>query len=228
VDIKKYKYQDRIFVSVDCIIFGFDGRQINALLIKRAFEPGKGKWSLMGGFVGKDEDVADAAARVLKQLTGLTDIYMEQLYCFGEANRDSARRVVSIAYSAFINIAEYNEQLSTEHQARWFPIHKIPSLVFDHKQMLKKAKEVMMEKVSRHPIGFELLPTKFTLSQLQSLYEAICETTFDNGNFAKKILSTNILKKMNEKERSSRKGAFYYVFDKINYERLQRNGIRFI
>ena len=138
MDIKKYKSQDRLLVAVDCIIFGFDGKQIKVLLIKRGFEPEKGKWSLMGGFVGKDENVADAAARVLKQLTGLTDIYMEQLHCFGEANRDLAGRVVSIAYSAFINIADYSEQLSSEHEAKWFPISKIPPLIFDHKQMLKK------------------------------------------------------------------------------------------
>src|SRR6267154_5189885 len=116
MDIKQYKSQDRLLVAVDCIVFGFDGRQIKALLIKRGFDPEKGKWSLMGGFVGKKENVDAAATRILKQLTGLSNIYMEQLYCFGEANRDAAGRVVSIAYSALINIADYSEQLSTEHE----------------------------------------------------------------------------------------------------------------
>ena len=229
MDIKKYKSQDRLLVAVDCIIFGFDGKQIKALLIKRGFEPEKGKWSLMGGFVGKDENVDDAAARVLKQLTGLTDIYMEQLYCFGVANRDLAGRVVSIAYSAFINIADYNEQLSSDHEARWFPIGKIPSLIFDHKLMLKKAKEALVEKVSNHPIGFELLPSRFTLRQLQNLYEAIYEAPLDKRNFTRKILSINVLKKLKEKEKeSSRKGSFYYVFDRVNYNKLQHEGIKFI
>jgi len=229
MDIKKYKSQDRLLVAVDCIIFGFDGEQIKALLIKRGFEPEKGKWSLMGGFVGKNENVDDAAARVLKQLTGLTDIYMEQLYFFGEANRDSAGRVVSIAYSAFINIADYNEQLSHDHEARWFPINKIPPLIFDHKEMLKKAKQALVEKVANHPIGFELLPSKFTLRQLQNLYEAIYEAPLDKRNFTRKILSINVLKKLSEKEKeSSRKGSFYYVFDRVNYKKLQHEGIKFI
>jgi ADP-ribose pyrophosphatase YjhB (NUDIX family) len=229
MDIKKYKSQDRLLVAIDCIIFGFDGKQIKALLIKRGFEPEKGKWSLMGGFVNLNENIDAAASRILTQLTGLTNIYMEQLYCFGEANRDSAGRVVSIAYSAFINIADYNEQLSSEHEARWFPVNKIPPLIFDHKEMLKKAKEALMEKVANHPIGFELLPTKFTLPQLQNLYEAIYETPLDKRNFTRKILSIKVLKKLKEKEKeSSRKGAFYYVFDRVNYNKLQHEGIKFI
>jgi 8-oxo-dGTP diphosphatase len=229
MDITKYKSHDRLLIAVDCIIFGFDGNQIKALLIKRGFEPEEGKWSLMGGFVGKDENVDDAAARILKQLTGLTDIYMEQLYCFGEAKRDSAGRVISIAYSAFINIADYNEQLSSDHEARWFPINKIPPLIFDHKEMLKKAKQALVEKVANHPIGFELLPPKFTLLQLQNLYEAIYEAPLDKRNFTRKILSIKVLKKLNEKEKeSSRKGSFYYVFDRVNYKKLQHQGIKFI
>jgi len=228
MELKKYKSQDRLLVAVDCIIFGFDGKQINVLLIKRGIEPEKGKWSLMGGFVGKNENVDEAAGRVLKYLTGLTNIYMEQLYCFGEANRDSAGRVVSIAYSAFISIADYNKQLSHDHEARWFPINKVPPLIFDHSEMLKKAKEALVVRVANHPIGFELLPTKFTLPQLQNLYEAIYEAHLDKRNFTRKILSINILKKLNEKEKSSRKGAFYYVFDRANYNKLQHEGIKFI
>jgi ADP-ribose pyrophosphatase YjhB (NUDIX family) len=229
MNITKYKSQDRLLVAVDCIIFGFDGREIKVLLIKRGFEPEKGKWSLMGGFVGKEENIDDAAARVLKQLTNLSNIYMEQLHCFGMADRDTAGRVVSVAYSAFINIAEYDERLSREHEAKWFPINKIPALIFDHKQMVKKAKEALMEKVANHPIGFELLPAKFTLPQLQNLYEAIYEMPLDKRNFTRKILSINLLKKLDEKEKeSSRKGAFYYVFDRVNYKKLQHEGIKFI
>ena len=229
MDIKKYNSHDRILLAVDCIIFGFDGKEMKALLIKRGFEPEKGKWSLMGGFVNQDENVNDAAARILKELTGLTNIYMEQLYCFGDTNRDPAGRVVSVAYFALINIADYNEQLTSNHEARWFPLNKIPALIFDHKQMVQKGKETLVEKVANHPIGFELLPPKFTLSQLQNLYEAIYEMPLDKRNFTRKILSINVLLKLKEKEKeSSRKGAFYYVFDKATYAKLQHDGIKFI
>ena len=229
MDINKYKSHDRILVAVDCIIFGFDGKKLQALLIKRGFEPEKGKWSLMGGFVNQNESSDDAAIRVLNQLTGLDNIYMEQLYCFSEVNRDSAGRVISVAYFALINIADYNEQMQLEHEARWFPLQDIPHLVFDHKEMVSKAKERLQEKVSNHPIGFELLPEKFTLPQLQNLYEAIYGMPLDKRNFTRKILSLSILNKLSEKEKeSSRKGAFYYVFDKAKYNKLHREGVKFI
>jgi ADP-ribose pyrophosphatase YjhB (NUDIX family) len=229
MDISKYKSHDRLLVAVDCIIFGFDGKELKALLIRRGFEPERGNWSLMGGFVNREENVDEAAERVLLQLTGLKDIYMEQLYCFGDTDRDPAGRVVSIAYFALINIANYSEQLTHDHEAAWFPLDRIPSLIFDHKDMVLKAKKRLQEKVSNHPIGFELLPIKFTLPQLQSLYEAIYETSLDKRNFTKKILSLGILNKQNEKEKeSSRKGAFYYVFDRVKYAKLQVNGVKFI
>jgi 8-oxo-dGTP diphosphatase len=229
MDLNSYKSQQRILVAVDCIIFGFDGTQLKALLIKRGFEPEKGKWSLMGGFIGKDENADEAAIRVLYQLTGMRDIYMEQLHTFTDVDRDAAGRVISIAYFALINIADYSEQLQLEHEAKWFALNKIPSLIFDHKKMVLKAKELLRQKVANHPIGFELLPSKFTLPQLQNLYEAIYETPLDKRNFAKKMLSLGILNKLNEKEKeSSRKGAFYYVFDSKKYGKLQTNGVRFV
>ena len=229
MDINKYKSQDRILIAVDCIIFGFDGSQLQGLFIKRGFEPEKGKWSLMGGFVNKDENVDEAASRVLNQLTGLSNIYMEQLYCFGDVNRDAAGRVVSVAYFALINIGDYSEQLQHDHEARWFALNKIPALIFDHKQMVTKAKERLQQKVANHPIGFELLPEKFTLPQLQNLYEAIYEGPIDKRNFTRKILSLSILSKLNEKEKeTSRKGAFYYVFDRSKYNKLEHDGMKFI
>jgi len=229
VDINKYKSHDRALIAVDCIIFGFDGRQLQGLFIKRGFDPEKGKWSLMGGFVNKDESVDAAASRVLNQLTGLSNIYMEQLYCFGDVNRDTAGRVISVAYFALINIADYSEQLQHNHEARWFTLNKIPALIFDHKQMVLKAKERLQQKVANHPIGFELLPEKFTLPQLQNLYEAIYEGPIDKRNFTRKILSLSILNKLNEKEKeSSRKGAFYYVFDRSKYNKLEHEGVKFI
>lgn len=229
MNISSYKSHQKILVAVDCIIFGFDGRQLKALLIKRGFEPEKGKWSLMGGFVGRNESAEQAATRVLYQLTGMNNIYMEQLATFSDVNRDSAGRVISIAYFALINIADYSEQLQLEHEAKWFQLNRIPPLIFDHRKMMKKAKERLQEKVVAHPVGFELLPTKFTLPQLQNLYEAIYEVPLDKRNFTKKMLSLGVLNKLNEKEKeSSRKGAFYYVFDSMKYKKLQSGGIRFI
>ena len=214
---------------MDCIIFGFDGRQLKALLIKRGFEPEKGKWSLMGGFIGKNENAEQAAARVLYDLTGLKNIYMEQLGTFSDVRRDSAGRVISVAYFALINIADYSRQLQLEHEAKWFLLNRIPPLIFDHRKMVMKAKERLKEKVVAHPVGFELLPTKFTLPQLQSLYEAIYDTPLDKRNFTKKILALGVLNKLNEKEKqSSRKGAFFYVFDSLKYKKLQSNGVKFI
>jgi 8-oxo-dGTP diphosphatase len=229
MDIGKYKSQDRLLLAVDCIIFGFDGQQLKALLIKRGFEPEKGKWSLMGGFVGLNESTDEAAIRVLNQLTGMRDIYMEQLYCFSDVNRDTAGRVVSVAYYSLINIEEYSEQLQHDHEARWFPLAEVPHLIFDHNKMLNLAKETLCQKVSNHPVGFELLPEKFTLPQLQILYEAIYGAALDKRNFTRKILSLGFLKKLEEKEKeSSRKGAFYYVFDKKKYSELEHEGIKFI
>ena len=229
MDISKYKSHDRLLVAVDCIIFGFDGKQLQALLIKRGFEPEKGKWSLMGGFTNLDESTDEAAVRVLRQLTGMDNIYMEQLYCFSDVNRDPAGRVISIAYFALIDIADYSEQMQFEHEARWFPLINIPYIIFDHKELVAKAKERLQQKVANHPIGFELLPEKFTLPQLQNLYEAIYESPLDKRNFTRKILSLGILNRLNEKNKlSSRKGAFYYVFDERKYAKLSEVGVKFI
>jgi len=229
MDIGKYKSNDKILVAVDCIIFGFDGGALKALLIKRSLQPEKGKWSLMGGFVNQNESTDEAATRVLRQLTGIENIYMEQLYCFSDVNRDTAGRVISIAYFALINIADYSEQLQAEHEAKWFELGQLPDLVFDHTVMVLKAQESLREKVARQPIGFELLPNKFTLPQLQSLYEAIYETSLDTRNFSKRILALGVLNKLDEKEKkNSRRGAFYYVFDAIKYKSLETNGVRFI
>ena len=227
--IAEYKQHDRFLLAVDCIIFGFDGEQLKALFIKRAFEPGLGKWSLMGGFVRHDEGVEEAAQRILNQLTGLSNVYMEQLSCFGEVDRDPGGRVISIAYFALINIADYSDELMKLHNAKWFDLKKIPSLVFDHKKMVVLAKERLQQKVANHPIGFALLPHKFTLRQLQNLYEAIYETEIDKRNFTRKILDLGILNKLDEKEReSSKKGSFYYVFDERKYRQLDKEGAKLV
>ena len=224
-----YNKFDKILLAVDCIIFGFDGKDLKALLVKRALEPQKDKWSLMGGFVQKEESVDDAAIRVLSLLTGLKDIYMEQLYCFGDVNRDSAGRVVSIVYFALIKIDDYHKDLLKEHNAKWFSLDKLPTVIFDHKQMIDLSRLRLQEKVISHPIGFELLPAKFTLQQLQALYEAVYNTSFDNRNFTKKILSLGLLIKLNEKDKeSSKKGSFLFEFDNDKYNKLNKEGLRFL
>jgi ADP-ribose pyrophosphatase YjhB (NUDIX family) len=227
--ITEYKVHDRMLIAIDCIILGFDGKFLKALLIKRGFEPGMGKWSLLGGFVKKEESLDKAAFRILEVLTGITNIYLEQLYSFGEINRDPGGRVISVAYFALIKLDDYSSELMKEHNAGWFKIGSIPSVIFDHKKMIILAKERLRQKVANHPIGFELLPEKFTLPQLQNLYEAIYETAFDKRNFSRKILSLHILKKLGEKEKSqSKKGAFYYMFNYKKYKQLEQEGVKFI
>ncbi|MEO8172932.1 MAG: NUDIX domain-containing protein [Sediminibacterium sp.] len=227
--ITQYNKHDKFLLAVDCIIFGFDGTKLKVLLIQRDFEPGKGKWSLMGGFVNRNESVTDAAARVLFELTKLSDIYMEQLHCFGEVARDPGGPVISIAHFALISIEKYDQQMDVTHHAKWFDLDKLPSLLFDHKKMIGQAKERLQNRVANHPIGFALLPEKFTLPQLQLLYEAIYGVEIDKRNFARKILSLHILKKLKIKEKNtSRKGAFLYVFDSKKYQKLDKEGFRLI
>lgn len=214
----RYSKQTRILVAVDCIIFGFDGEEMKLLLIKRGLEPEKGNWSLMGGFVQPGESFGNGATRVLKKLTGLGDVYMEQLFAFGDPQRDPMERTVSIAYFSLIDIHQYEKQISHDYHAEWFPIKKIPTLVFDHLAMIELAKEKLRYKAALHPILFELLPEKFTLPQLQSLYEGIYDAEMDKRNFSRKVLSTGLLIKQKDKEKeSSKRGAFYYKLDKRKY-----------
>ncbi len=215
----RYPGQNRILVAVDCIIFGFDGNDIKLLLVQRGLKPEKGKWSLMGGFLETRENLEQAASRVLKQLTGLEGVYLEQLHAFGEPERDPVERTISIAYFALIDIHQYEKQLSNDYHAEWFLLKKTPELIFDHQAMVELAKKQLRYKAALHPILFELLPAKFTVPQLQTLYEGIYDTTFDNRNFSRKVLSTELLIKQKEKDKSnSKKGAFYYKLDKRKYK----------
>ncbi len=217
--MSKYVGQSRVLLAVDCIVFGFDGQNLKVLLIKRAFEPEKGKWSLLGGFVGNNEDPNQAANRVLNQLTGLEGIYLEQLQVFGNPKRDPIERTVSISYFALIDIHKYEKQLSDDYHPEWFLVKDIPSLIFDHQEMINQAKKRLRYKAALHPILFELLPYKFTIPQLLSLYEGIYETQFDKRNFSRKLLSTGLLVKQKEKDKdNSKKGAFYYHLDKTQYQ----------
>lgn len=216
--MKYYAEQSRFLLAVDCIIFGYDGKELKLLVIQRGFEPCKGKWSLLGGFVQPKENTHEAAKRVLKSLTGLDGLYIEQLHAFSDINRDTKERTISVAYFTLIDIQKYTQQISEDFHPAWFPINKLPHLIFDHNEMVDLAKEKLRYKAALHPLLFELLPSRFTLPQLQNLYECIYNVTFDKGNFSRKILSTELLKKLNDKDKmNSKKGAFFYKIDAKKY-----------
>ena len=215
----KYAGQARILVAVDCIIFGFDEEGFKLLLIQRGFAPEIKKWSLMGGFVRQKESLDEAANRILKKLTGLEDVFMEQMRVFSEPDRDPVERTIAVAYVALIDIHKYEQQLSEEYHAKWFRLNELPNLIFDHKEMVEMAKNRLRYQAALHPLLFELLPDKFTLPQLQSLYEGLYEMDFDKRNFSRKVLSTGILVKLNEKDKeNSKKGAYFFKIDKEKYK----------
>jgi ADP-ribose pyrophosphatase YjhB (NUDIX family) len=183
----------------------------------------------MGGFVQPEEGFEQAASRILKQLTGLDGVYPEQLYAFGNPERDPAERTISIAYFTLIDIHLYEKQLSDDYHAEWFALNKIPKLVFDHSQMVEMAREKLKYKAAFHPILFELLPDKFTIPQLHSLYEGVYNIELDKRNFSRKLISTNLLVKQKEKEKArSKKGAFYYKLDKRKYNAALNSFLNFI
>lgn len=222
-----YSQYPKHLVAVDCIIFGFDGENLKILLVKRNFEPQMGEWSLMGGFVGSEETSDEAANRVLCTLTGLENIYLEQLKCYTEINREPTARIMSISYYALINI-EKDIQINEQYSAEWVELQKLPDLIFDHNEMVKDAVERLRRRASTGPIGFELLPEKFTMKDLQNLYEAIFDEKFDKRNFTSKINSMDILVNTNKKDMtSSRKGSFLYRFDEKKYNKKISQGFMF-
>jgi ADP-ribose pyrophosphatase YjhB (NUDIX family) len=228
--MKIYSHSTKHLLAVDCIIFGYDilEKEIKLLLFKRIVEPAKGRWSLAGGFVEANESLDDAASRILRKLTGLDSVYLKQSYAYGETDRDPGDRVISVAYFALIAIRDINRELAEKNGVSWRSISKLPDLIFDHPLMVRKALTELQNQVKIKPVGFELLHEKFTLVQLQDLYEAIYQRKVDKRNFRKKILSMGILEKLDEKEReTSKKGAFYYKFNESTYKRLKQNGFYF-
>ena len=208
-----------IHLAIDCIIFGFDGKDIKLLIIKRNFEPEKGHWSLMGGFLNTSESLEDGATRILYDLTGLKNIYVEQLGVYGDIDRDPVARTVSVLFFALINIDDHNEEAVKSHHAAWISLDNRPNLIFDHNQMVIKAIEHLRYKAALHPIGFELLPERFTIPQLQKLYEAIYNTPIDRRNFSRKLLSTGLLIDTGQKNTySTTKKATLYKLDSIKYK----------
>ncbi len=209
----KYNKHSKYFVAVDCVIFGYEDGDLKLLLYHRGFEPAKGKWSLMGGFVGEEESSDTAARRILNNITGLDDIFLEQVQAFSEPKRDIEDRVVSITYYALIRIDKHNSDKVRENGAHWWSLKSLPHLVFDHQEMVMKALEKLQIKAEMELVGSELLPDKFTLLQLRRLYEAIFQIELDTGNFRKKVLSLKVLQRLDEKNTTeSRRGAYYFKF----------------
>ncbi|MCR9233213.1 MAG: NUDIX hydrolase, partial [bacterium] len=221
----KYSYEyPRAALTVDCVVFGLDEDDLQILLIQRDLPPFEGDWALPGGFVRLEETLDEAALRELSEETGLKNVYLEQLYSFGTVNRDPRERVVTVAYYALVNLSDHRVQAATDaRNAAWFAVDDIPSLAFDHDQILEMAHERLRGKVRYQPIGFELLPPKFTLRQIQHLYEVILDRPLDKRNFRKKILSMGILIELDEVETDvAHRAARLYQFDRRKYKRLTK------
>jgi 8-oxo-dGTP diphosphatase len=223
-----YKYA-RPALTVDIVVIGYNDKRLSVLLIERGLQPFKGQWALPGGFVHVDETLEDAAYRELKEEAGLTDVYLEQLYTFGKVNRDPRERVVSVGYFALVKPSKHEPHAATDaSNAKWFPFDRIPALAFDHKEIVSTAITRLRNKARYEPLGFELLPRVFTLSQLQDLYETIVGEELDKRNFRKKILATGLLKKVDEKlTEVPYRAPQLYRFDGGKYKTLSKNGFNF-
>ena len=223
-----YRYP-RAALTVDCVVFGFDGTALRVLLIRRGQEPFKNRWALPGGFVEMDETLDSAARRELEEETGLTELYLEQLQAFGSVKRDPRERVVSVAYYALTRPADHNAVAASDAaEVRWFELDALPKLAFDHAEILEVAIARLRGKLRHEPIGFELLPEKFTLTQLQKLYEAVLGAELDKRNFRKKVLGYEILVPLKERYREgAHRPAQLFRFNPVKYERLKKKGFLF-
>jgi 8-oxo-dGTP diphosphatase len=223
-----YKYA-RPALTVDCVVFGLDNKDLKVLVIQRDLPPFEGQWALPGGFVHVDESLDDAALRELNEETGLKKVFLEQLYTVGDLGRDPRERVVTVAYYALVRLMDHKVKAATDaRQALWFAIDDVPQLAFDHQKIMTMAHERLRGKVRYQPIGFELLPQKFTLRQLQNLYEVILDRELDKRNFRKKILGMEILEELDELETDvAHRAARLYRFDKKAYRQLTKQGFNF-
>ncbi|WP_442484718.1 NUDIX hydrolase [Aeoliella sp. SH292] len=225
-----YTYQyARPAMSVDIVVFGLDDQDLKVMLIERDLPPFEGQWALPGGFLEMDETLDEAARRELCEETGLKDIFLEQLYTFSAVDRDPRERVVTVAYYALVNLEDHHVQASSDaRNAAWFALGDLPALAFDHQQILDVAHQRLQGKVRYQPIGFELLPDRFTLRQLQHLYEVILDRELDKRNFRKKVLAMEIVKETKEIEKDvAHRAARLYRFDKRTYDRLTKQGFNF-
>lgn len=224
-----YEYP-RPALTVDCVVFGWDGQALKVLLIQRDEPPFEGQWALPGGFVQMDEELEAAARRELLEETGLSDMFLEQLYTFGGVARDPRGRVVTVAWYALIDLHRHAKPVGATdaRDAAWFAISSLPPLAFDHESILATAFKRLQAKIEYQPIGFELLPKKFSFSQLQQLYETILGEEFDRRNFRKKMLSMGILIELQEMVSGvPHRGARLYSFDEPRYRDLERTGFQF-
>jgi 8-oxo-dGTP diphosphatase len=222
-----YQYA-RPALAVDCVVFGL-AEDLEVLLIQRDLPPFQGQWALPGGFVRMDETLDEAARRELEEETGVTRVYLEQLYTFGAVARDPRERVVSVAYYALVKLSDHRVKAATDARAAaWFPVKSPPPLAFDHDEVLRTARARLQGKVAYQPIGFELLPPKFTLSELQHMYEVILEKALDKRNFRKKVLAMALLEELDEVEQDvPHRAARLYRFDKKRYQELTKQGFHF-
>ena len=214
-----YKEFQKVLLSVDCIIFGFDNNKLKILIGRRQLDPGRGEWSLYGGFVRNDESLDEAANRTLNELTGLHNVYMRQVGAFGSIDRDPGERVVSVAYYALINVKDYDVKLLKEHDVEWVEVDKMPTMYSDHNMMVNRARKLMKEKIKTQPISFQLLPPLFTLTQLQRLYEAVIGEEVDKRNFRKRIKEMDYIEKTDLIDKTySKRGAALFRFNKKAYD----------
>ncbi|MCA9713359.1 MAG: NUDIX hydrolase [Myxococcales bacterium] len=216
-------------VTVDCVVFGIDEAHLKVLFIERGLEPFAGAWALPGGFVRPGEGLEQAARRELSEEAGVTELFLEQLFTFGDPGRDPRGQIISVAHYALVRLSDHRVRAATDaRQAAWFPVHEHPPLAFDHEEIVEVAYRRLQGKVRYQPIGFELLPRKFTLSQLQRLYEIVLERSLDKRNFRKKILAMGLLVELDEVERGvAHRAARLYRFDERRYRRLLQRGFNF-
>ncbi len=216
-------------VTVDGVVFGYDDADLKVLLIQRDLAPYRGKWALPGGFVDIDEDLEAAVRRELEEETGLTELYLEQLYTFGAPKRDPRERVISVAYYALVKLVDHAVRAASDaRNVAWFPVADLPALAFDHEEILETALTRLKGKIRYEPIGFELLPDKFPLSELQRLYETILEQPLDKRNFRKKLLGMGLLADTGAIQQDvAHRAARLYRFDEVAYRRLRKRGFNF-
>lgn len=225
-----YSYEyPRAALTVDCVVFGLDDQELKVLLIQRGLPPFEGKWALPGGFVHLEETLEQAARRELQEETGLHDVYLEELHSFSAVERDPRERVVSVAHYALVKLSDHQVRAATDaRDAAWFGVQDAPSLAFDHADILQMALERLRNKLRFQPIGFELLPKKFTLSELQHLYELVLERSLDKRNFRRRVLSMDLLVETDEVQQDvAHRAARLYRFDERKYRRLTKSGFHF-
>jgi len=220
---------NRIALSVDCVIFGFDENKLKVMLIRSDLKKYFGKWSLLGDLVRPNEDIDDAAYRILKQRTGLSDVYLEQVHTFGAVNRHPAGRVVTVTYCTLINVQHHKLKI-LDNELHWHDVKNVTDLAFDHQQIFDTCYKRLQKRVQEHPLGFNLLPKKFSLRDLQNLYEAILGIKLDRRNFRKKFFSMDFLIDLDEMEQDvpHRPGKLYrFNYDKYEKRKKKQGGIDF-